>query len=169
MNDTYSRFRISFDIHQVVKVGKKLFDFGFGIAKNKQIFPLIKIECKMCLLNYIKTLSFHRNYICNGNSQIWNNCQWLHVILSKKESMGFPVKRGIEYHRLIIIRTNSTGPYEYIQLVCTELKVDKYVPPIIHACKNWIRQFELDTGCSCVIYTHVGHVMLYMLIYLITF
>ena len=55
MNDTYSRFRISVDIHQVVKVGKKLFDFGFGIAKNKQILPLIKIECKMCLSNDIKT------------------------------------------------------------------------------------------------------------------
>jgi hypothetical protein len=38
-----------------VLLGKKLFDFGFGIAKNKQILPLIKIECKMCLSNDIKT------------------------------------------------------------------------------------------------------------------
>jgi hypothetical protein len=53
MNDTFSRFRIQFDIHQVVKVGKKLFDFGFGIAKNKKILPLIKIGCKMCLTNDI--------------------------------------------------------------------------------------------------------------------
>ena len=55
MNDTYSRFRISVDILQVVKVGKKLFDFGFGIVKNREIFPLIKIGCKMCLTNDTKT------------------------------------------------------------------------------------------------------------------
>lgn len=55
MNDTYSRFRVSVDILQVVKVGKKLFDFGVGIAKNTKILPLIKIGCKMCLTNDIKT------------------------------------------------------------------------------------------------------------------
>jgi hypothetical protein len=27
--------------------------------------------------------------------------------------MGFLITRGIEYHRLIIIRTNITGKYEY--------------------------------------------------------
>ena len=55
MKNTYSRFRISVDIHPVVKVGKKLFDFGFGMTNNKQILPLMKIGCKMCLANDIKT------------------------------------------------------------------------------------------------------------------
>jgi len=55
MNDTYSRFIIVLDVPEVIPVGKKLFDFGFGIAKNKQILPLINIECKMFLANDIKT------------------------------------------------------------------------------------------------------------------
>ena len=55
MKNTYSRFRISVDIHPVVKVSKKLFDFGFGMTNNKQILPLMKIGCKMYLANDIKT------------------------------------------------------------------------------------------------------------------
>jgi hypothetical protein len=35
------------------------------------------------------------------------------------------VVKVVEDHRLIIKRTNITGKYEYIQLICTELKVDK--------------------------------------------
>ena len=55
MNATYSRFIIVLDFPEMIPVGNKLFDFGFGIAKNKQILPLINIECKMILENDIKT------------------------------------------------------------------------------------------------------------------
>jgi hypothetical protein len=46
----YTRFRIIFSKDDVT-VGQTLFEFGFGIVKNKRFKSLMKTKCKTCFTN----------------------------------------------------------------------------------------------------------------------
>ena len=47
----YSRFRIIFNKDHAGTVGRKLFEFGFGIVQNNRFKSLMMTRCKTCLTN----------------------------------------------------------------------------------------------------------------------